>query len=341
MRIDSVFTKEFNAETSNFLLEAFVVNNCKTCGKEHDGNYGSGKYCCLSCSNSHSHSMETREKISAKVKQSCEAKAKAKVIRHKRCLRCCNFFAVERVIHQELGEKIPEKEKKCCSRACANKRIHSNETKQKIARSAKKYANENKELIARGRNEHICYKCGQTFYSHRKKLDYCQECELKSKGYKKVGEKFKKTCVECGEIYYRRYKKSGDYCSGKCNPKMGGYRENSVKSYKAGTYDGISFDSSWELAFYLYCKDKEVQIERNKQGFPYFYDGKKRLYYPDFIINGNEYIEIKGYVQPETKFKLESFPYKITLMTRDELQPIFEHVSKSYGTDDFYKLYKA
>lgn len=35
---------------------------CENCGKEHDGSYGSGRFCCKSCANTRKHSNETKEK---------------------------------------------------------------------------------------------------------------------------------------------------------------------------------------------------------------------------------------------------------------------------------------
>ena len=42
---------------------------CNTCNKEHDGRYGSGKYCCRGCANTRIRTDETRQKISASVKE--------------------------------------------------------------------------------------------------------------------------------------------------------------------------------------------------------------------------------------------------------------------------------
>ncbi len=44
--------------------------NCKKCKKEHDGSFGSGKYCSRSCANSRQHSNETKLKIGIGVKTS-------------------------------------------------------------------------------------------------------------------------------------------------------------------------------------------------------------------------------------------------------------------------------
>ena len=36
---------------------------CENCGKEHDGTFGSGRFCCRSCANTHHPSEETKNKI--------------------------------------------------------------------------------------------------------------------------------------------------------------------------------------------------------------------------------------------------------------------------------------
>lgn len=46
---------------------------CKTCNKEHDGTFGSGKYCCRKCANSRVRSDEVKQKISKAVKQGIQS----------------------------------------------------------------------------------------------------------------------------------------------------------------------------------------------------------------------------------------------------------------------------
>lgn len=60
-------------------------------------------------------------------------------------------------------------------------------------------------------------------------------------------------------------------------------------------YDGLRFDSSWEVKLYIFLKDKNYEfiyhpIDKIKD---YYVDGKKHYYEPDFLINGELY-EIKG-----------------------------------------------
>lgn len=58
-------------------------------------------------------------------------------------------------------------------------------------------------------------------------------------------------------------------------------------------YDGISFDSSWEVAFWIWNKDHGIKITRPKTSFEYCVQGKTRHYFPDFEIDGVFY-ELKG-----------------------------------------------
>ena len=89
-------------------------------------------------------------------------------------------------------------------------------------------------------------------------------------------EKFKKTCLE-------KY--------GVEHPLQN--RDIQLKLKKKYLYDGINFDSSWELAFWIYHIEKGDSIKRTPIVFKYFYDDVEHTYEPDFELNGS-LIEIKG-----------------------------------------------
>jgi hypothetical protein len=60
--------------------------------------------------------------------------------------------------------------------------------------------------------------------------------------------------------------------------------------------DGIYFDSSWEVAVYLYCRDHHLNFRVHPEPKEYFVEKEKHLYYPDFEIEG-DLIEVKGDMQ--------------------------------------------
>lgn len=117
----------------------------------------------------------------------------------------------------------------------------------------------------------------------------------------------------------------------------GGYRPGSGIG-KSGRYNGIWCDSSWELAFVLWCELKGKRLERNKKWFKYYYDGKIRKYYPDFIVDG-EIIEIKGRREADDliKAKCDACP-GVKLLLDNEMKPILAEVITVFG-NDFVRLY--
>lgn len=59
-------------------------------------------------------------------------------------------------------------------------------------------------------------------------------------------------------------------------------------------YQNIGFDSSPEIAFYIYHKDNNIDFEYQPNiSFKYVFDNKVHKYFPDFKV-GDQYFEIKG-----------------------------------------------
>jgi hypothetical protein len=63
-----------------------------------------------------------------------------------------------------------------------------------------------------------------------------------------------------------------------------------------GLYENIHYDSALELSFIIWCIRNNIGIRRyDKTPIEYWdEDGVHRKYYPDFIINENDIVEIKG-----------------------------------------------
>lgn len=61
-------------------------------------------------------------------------------------------------------------------------------------------------------------------------------------------------------------------------------------------YNGIRFDSSWEIAFYIYLVDHHIRFEYHPGSFNYYYpgDNKTHKYEYDFKLFDNTIVEIKG-----------------------------------------------
>ena len=66
------------------------------------------------------------------------------------------------------------------------------------------------------------------------------------------------------------------------------------KMRKKYIYNNLKFDSSWEVAYYIWLKDHNIEFEYQPDiSFEYEYNGKIHKYFPDFKIN-NLFYEIKG-----------------------------------------------
>lgn len=102
---------------------------------------------------------------------------------------------------------------------------------------------------------------------------------------------------------------------------------------KKGTYKGIHCDSTYELAFVIYCLDHNMSIIRSKQVFEYTYDDGVHKYHPDFEVDGN-LVEIKGYWQQKVDAKLQAVydcHKQIKIYYPEDLTEIFEYVFNTYG----------
>ena len=102
-------------------------------------------------------------------------------------------------------------------------------------------------------------------------------------------------------------------------------------SYSAGnqgrakTYiiDGIKLKGTWEVKFYTWCKNNNIDIQRPTEGFSYIYENKTRTYYPDFFLpDFNKFIEVKGYETERDKCKWSYFPHELSIIRQKEITQI-------------------
>lgn len=117
---------------------------------------------------------------------------------------------------------------------------------------------------------------------------------------KEFRQKAKETCrKKYGVESYTQTQECLDKMQETCKKKYGviNYsqtKEWSHKKQKMILYDGLTFDSSWEVEIYQYCKENNIPCEYQPDiTFEYEYEEMKHYYHPDFCINGKLY-EVKG-----------------------------------------------
>ena len=120
--------------------------------------------------------------------------------------------------------------------------------------------------------------------------------------------------------------------------------------------DGFVFDSSWEVAFYIWNRDIGNSIIRSPLQIPYVgIDEKNHFYTPDFSVNG-ELIEIKGcqffkeskdgivFINPYSQksihqeryayfYKEVLLKHKVRIITSPEISKYIKYVRNQYGSN--------
>ena len=123
-------------------------------------------------------------------------------------------------------------------------------------------------------------------------------------------------------------------------------------------FDNIYFDSKPELAFYIYQKDQNKNISRySGQGFEYYNNEQKHLYFPDFEITedgkkvfyeikGNQFIGENGVWQnpfDESKNNLYEAKHQcvlennVIIIDSTQYQKYLKYIFETYGNEIYEK----
>lgn len=142
----------------------------------------------------------------------------------------------------------------------------------------------------------------------------------------------KHRCECCGKVMIEKYA-SGRFCCKACANTRHWKQEDKDKIRQGvihtllnkteeekvindnrriiGMYDNIYMASSYELIYYLYCKNNNIRIERCPFRFSYFWNNCEKIYVPDFYLPDYDMIvELKGrgiyYNKEQTELKAKS-----------------------------------
>lgn len=74
-------------------------------------------------------------------------------------------------------------------------------------------------------------------------------------------------------------------------------------------YNGVDLHGSWEVKYAKWLDKNQIKWRRPRESFPYSFENRERRYTPDFyLIDTEEYIEIKGYKTVKDEAKWTQFP---------------------------------
>ena len=124
-------------------------------------------------------------------------------------------------------------------------------------------------------------------------------------------------------------------------------------------YDNKSFDSSWEVAYYIWLKDNNIKFKLHPQEKIIHYidkNNKEHIYTPDFwIIDTNEIIDIKGNQFFDNKGNLVvaynncswkllynvMLLHHVKLIRKNEIKQYLDYISQKYGKNYLQQFKKS
>ena len=275
---------------------------CERCGKEHDGSYGSGRFCSKSCATRNSNTFYERQKQEAKVRQ------ETPIWETRVCPKCGKSFTINR----------RKTNKKFCSRKCSNSHVVTHTHKEKVSRSIMSYLESNNIVPRHLRNYNLtCTICSKQFQSKNKNKRTCSpQCATKLR-------------VKTGRENNSYYKFGGDRPN-HCHSRAGYYK---------GIFCGSTYELVWviynldnHVNFYR-CKDRFMYKYNNLDHFycPDFIleDGT----YIEIKGSWTDQVEVK------TNSVLKK-GLNIKVLYRKDLENCFNYVKNKFGIHDkLYRLY--
>lgn len=169
------------------------------------------------------------------------------------------------------------------------KRVNANKVDKKL--STKKRLNTNIQLYGT-RNPRTVLSPESYIYSKEQHDEWLRK--YKKTSLEKFGKEFYSKTNEFKDRMVETFKNTCIEKYGVESTMMIKEIKDKVFNSRGYNYNGIHFDSSWELAFYIYCIDNDIPIEREPFSIEYEYNGHVHSYYPDFLVNNELLIEIKG-----------------------------------------------
>lgn len=236
------------------------------------------------------------------------------------CIKC----NIEYVVIED-SRKFPSKEKYFCSRKCANSRVMTEKHRNNISIGVLKTTSKNIKI------ERIIDKISNTSKIIKtKKSKLCKNCNCEFTPLYNA-----KFCSSQCQSDFGVSQETRNKISVAVTGKTGGWR-NFGGNGKKGTYKGLIYQSSWELAWLIYNFDHGNNPTRILFHIKYINEnGKISKYYPDYELN-DEYFEIKGFWSNKTELKLQAAKDQniiINVLTKTEIKPYLEYSVSKYGKE--------
>ncbi len=171
-----------------------------------------------------------------------------------------------------------------------------------------------------------------------------------------VKQKIKQTCIE-SNAYSRATKTRQKTYMEKFgvinNSQLPDYHIKKMRKYH---FNGLTFDSSWELAFYIFYYDKNIKLKQSDVYFEYDFNNQMHRYFPDFIMPCGVFVEIKGdqfkdtdgklknvYNPKDLKYKAKfdcAVKHNVVILYYKDIKIYLDYMLQKYGSS-WKKLFRA
>lgn len=372
---------------------------CPICGKNtkyHSLTFGYKQYCSVKCSTK---SEKTREKYKNTCikKYGVDSTNKLNTTKIKAKETCIKKYGTEYASQSELFKN--NSRKTCLEKYGVEYSFQSENNKEKTKQTfLEKYGNEyyTKTEDFKNKFKQTCqsrYNVDAPAQLDSVKEKYKNTCLTKYGVVNpvqndEIKEKIKQTCIEkygvdnpiknievknkcintCQEKYGKNsYMETDEFrnksiktCLEKYGVNYAAQSHEIQKKFKLKyTYNNINFDSSWELAYYIWLTDNNIDfIYHPNIHYTYSANGKEYYYFPDFKVN-DTLIEIKGdhffdknnnfrcpfnitniIIQNRYKAKYQCMlDNNIKIIRKNEIRNILYYIKKTYG-QNYLKLFK-
>lgn len=339
-----------------------VTFTCISCNKEKTVNISSllkkDSLVCGNCSQKiklKKHISENKDEWVNRWKTSVYNKygvsniSQCKEVQDNKKLTCLEKYGTEYAIaSKEVREKINStfEEKYNSHSAFSSKDVQEKSKKTMLERYGVEYAAQNKQIYSKVKNTNVIKYGSECSASNNIVKERKYDTNLKKYGEKEYfkTEEFKnKRQSTMIDKYGVEYPSQNDEIKQKIRDSGGFYNANRLKSY---VYDNLNFDSSYELAYYIYLKDHNIPFEYQPNLFFTYLDENniEHRYFPDFLIE-NQLYEIKG----DQFFNKSGEPYNcynkkywwekynliinnnIKILREKDIEPYIKYVSDNYG----------
>lgn len=253
--------------------------------------------------------------------------------------------AITKVFEERKDEIVAKREHTCLEKAGVTNMNKTKETRDKIKQTCLEHFGTTSSLAA----ESVKEKIKQTLLEKTGYATAHESPEAIQKTKDTCKDKYGATSYFASEAGKEKIKQTFLEKYGVENPSQ--IVEIQKKKARKYFYENQYFDSSWELAVWIYAKDHNEEIIREPYTLNYYYEGQLHKYYPDFLYNGKltevkgeQFFKKDGTIRNPYKRKLEDVTDKqiiekfkcmkdhnVEILNRPKMQKFLKYIKNVYG----------